>query len=253
MIALKINISKTEPNTLKYPLHTHNHWEIMYYVSGSGYLATDEENIDFTAGSIIAVPPNTPHGSVSEYGFCNISIGADFSHLLHFDKPILISDNSHFEGKTLANLIYNNRFCSQNLLSSLCEAFAYFFTENTNTESHAKSTVYKIAKQIQQNYNSPDIDIAKFLDQSGYSRDYIRNCFTKEIGLSPVAFLAKERIEKARKLIEIYGRNIPLGRICEMCGYVDYIYFSKTFTKLVGISPKAYLDNLFQSVSYSVD
>lgn len=239
---MNISISKTEPDILKYPLHTHSHWEIMYYISGSGYLKTDEKNIDFTIGSIIAVPPNTPHGSVSQNGFCNISIGADFSHLLHFDKPTMINDNSHFEGKTLANLIYNNRFGGQNLLLALCEAFAHFFLQNTNTDSQTKATVYKIANQIQQNYNLPDINVSLFLDQSGYSRDYIRNCFTKEIGMSPVAFLAKERIEKARKLIEIYGHSIPLSRICEMCGYVDYIYFSKTFSKLVGISPKAYLD-----------
>ncbi len=245
VIKLNISISKTEPNTLKYPLHTHSHWEIMYYISGAGYLKTDEKNIDFSVGSIIAVPPNTPHGSVSTDGFCNISVGADFSHLLHFEKPILINDNSYFEGKTLANLIYNNRFGGQNLLFALCEAFAHFFIQNANTESHTKATVQKIAKQIQQNYNSPDINVSDFLDKSGYSRDYIRNCFTKEMGLSPVAFLAKERIEKARKLIEIYGRSIPLGRICEMCGYVDYIYFSKTFSKLVGLSPKAYLDSLF--------
>lgn len=245
VIKMNISISKTEPNTINYPLHTHNNWEIMYYISGLGYLATNDKNIDFSVGSIIAVPPNTPHGSVSQNGFCNISIGADFSHLLHFDKPVIINDNSNFEGKTLAKLIYNNRFGSQNLLFCLCEAFAHFFTENVNTESHAKATVYKIAKQIQQNYNAPDINIASLLDQSGYSKDYIRNCFTKEIGVSPVAFLANERIKKARKLIEIYGRSIPLSHICEMCGYVDYIYFSKTFSRLVGISPKAYLDSLF--------
>lgn len=245
VIILNINISKTAPNTIKYPLHTHNHWEIMYYISGSGYLETDEKNIDFSVGSIIAVPPYTLHGSVSKDGFCNISIGADFSHLLRFEKPILINDNSYFEGKTLANLIYNNRFGGQNLLSSLCEAFAHFFIENANTESNTKATVYKIANQIQQNYNSPDVNVSVFLDQSGYSRDYIRNCFTKEMGLSPVAFLAKERIEKARKLIEIYGRSISLSQICEMCGYVDYIYFSKTFRSLVGMSPKSYLESLF--------
>ncbi len=239
---MKISISKTEPNTIKYPLHTHSHWEIMYYISGSGYLKTNEKNIDFSVGSIIAVPPDTPHGSVSEKGFCNISIGANFSHLLHFDSPILTNDNSYLEGKTLANLIYNNRFGGENLLSSLCEAFAHFFIENVNTENQTKAAVHKIAKEIQQSYNLPDVNVSVFLDQSGYSRDYIRNCFTKEMGLSPVAFLANERIKKARKFIEIYGRSIPLNRICEMCGYVDYIYFSKTFTRLVGISPKAYLD-----------
>lgn len=244
VIKMKISISITEKETLKYPIHTHNHWEIMYYIKGSGFLATDSENIDFSVGTIIAVPPNTPHGSVSENGFCNISIGADFSHLLHFEKPVAINDNSYFEGKTLANLIYQNRFGSQSLLSALSEAFAQFFLENAKPKSHTAATVYEIAQKIQQNFHLPDINITDFLDQSGYSRDYIRDCFTKEMGCSPVAFLAEIRIEKARKLIEIYGRSTPLHRIAEMCGYVDYIYFSRTFSKHSGMSPKAYLNTL---------
>ena len=241
---MNINISITEKGTVKYPIHTHNHWEIMYYISGTGYLETNDKNIDFSANSIIAVPPNTPHGSVSKDGFCNISIGADFSHLLHFEKPMVIKDNSFFEGKTIANLIYQNRFGSQNLLSALSEAFAYFFLQNINSESNTKAAVYTIAKKIQENYNITDINVSLYLDESGYSRDYIRDCFKKEMGISPIAFLAKTRIEKARKLIEIYGQSIPLNHICEMCGYTDYIYFSKTFNKLVGKSPKAYLDSL---------
>ena len=64
------------------------------------------------------------------------------------------------------------------------------------------------------------------------------------MGCSPVTFLAKVRIEKACKLLEIYGNNTPISRICEMCGYIDYIYFSKTFSKIMGISPKTYLKQI---------
>ena len=241
---MKISISLTEEGTIKYPIHTHNHWEIMYYTSGEGYLLTNGENIDFTFGTIIAVPPNTPHGSVSKNGFCNISIGADFSHLLHFKAPVAINDNAHLEGKTLADLIYKNRFGSQNLLSALTEAFAYFFLENAKPKSHTTAAVLEIAKKIQQSFHLPDTNVTDFLDQSGYSRDYIRDCFTKEMGCSPVTFLTETRIEKARKFIEIYGHSISLGRISEMCGYTDYIYFSKSFSKKTGMSPAAYLKQL---------
>lgn len=241
---MNISVSITDKGIKQYPIHSHNHWEIMYYISGNGYLKTNEENIDFSAGKIIAVPPNTPHGSVSTNGFCNISIGADFSHLLHFEKPVFINDNAYFEGKTLATLIYKNRFASKNLLSALSEAFALYFLENIKLENPAKISVYRIAEEIQQNYYNPNINVGDILDKSGYSRDYIRDCFTKVMGCSPVTFLAKVRIEKACKLLEIYGNNTPISRICEMCGYIDYIYFSKTFSKIMGISPKIYLKQI---------
>ena len=77
----------TQPDTSNYPMHQHDQWEIMYYLSGNGYMATQNGNISFEKGSIIIVPPKTMHGSVSEDGFVNISISSDFSHLLMFSQP----------------------------------------------------------------------------------------------------------------------------------------------------------------------
>lgn len=45
-----VSMSKTAPNTTNYPLHKHLRWEIKYYLSGNGYLATEQKDIFFKKG-----------------------------------------------------------------------------------------------------------------------------------------------------------------------------------------------------------
>ena len=127
-------ISITKEGTKKYPLHQHPKWEIMYYLSGEGYLATQKEKIPFNPGSIIIVPPGVAHGSVSQNGFVNISIGGDFSHLFLFDYISVQMDNESRNGERLARLIYDNRYVNNDYLSALCGTYAQFLLHNSNPE-----------------------------------------------------------------------------------------------------------------------
>ena len=76
------HISITQDGVISYPMHKHTFCEIMLYLEGNGYLRTDTENIPFESGTAIIVPQNIMHGSVSEKGFKNISIGGDFKFCL---------------------------------------------------------------------------------------------------------------------------------------------------------------------------
>ena len=42
------------------------------------------------------------------------------------------------------------------------------------------------------------------------------------------------------KIIDIYKNKISLSEISERCGYLDYIYFSKRFKSVMGMSPREY-------------
>lgn len=79
---MRINVGITDDGVVAYPLHKHETWEIMTYMTGKGYLYTPEMNYPFKPGTVILVPPGMMHGSVSEQGFKNISIGGDFDELI---------------------------------------------------------------------------------------------------------------------------------------------------------------------------
>lgn len=234
------SISKTIPKTTKYPLHQHSHWEIMYYLSGEGYLKTKNDNISFKKGSIIIVPPNIEHGSVSETEFVNISVGGDFDKLFMFENIMVLSDNSALDGKLLANLIYKNRHKSHDYLSALCSAYTHFILQNFIYEKKINRVIGEIIEEISKNFHDSEFNVTSLLNQSGYAEDYIRNEFKKVTSLSPIDFLTKVRITHAKKLIEIYGENLSVSKIAEECGFDDPIYFSRRFKQLVGLSPSKY-------------
>jgi AraC-like DNA-binding protein len=79
------------------------------------------------------------------------------------------------------------------------------------------------------------------LTKSGYAEDYIRAKFREITGYTPVEFLTKVRISQACSLIDMYGNSLQLSEIAEKCGYTDYVYFSRRFKALTGISPREYL------------
>ena len=233
-------ISITKEGTKKYPLHQHPKWEIMYYLSGEGYLATQKEKIPFKPGSIIIVPPGVVHGSVSQNGFVNISIGGDFGHSFLFNHISVQKDDDKRNGERLARLIYTNRYANNDFLSALCGAYAHFLLQNSVWEKKITLAVRNIIEQVSARFSDPCFDITPLLNQSGYAEDYIRAEFKKATSLTPIDFLTKMRLEHAQKLFEIYGDNISVSEVAEACGFEDSIYFSRRFKQFIGVCPSEY-------------
>ncbi len=233
-------VSTTPKNKVKYPLHRHKSWEILYYLSGKGYLETPGKNLFFEPGTIIVVPPKLLHGSVSENGFKNISMGGDYGHLFMTNEPFAVTDPPNREGKILAELIYANRFSSPDYLSALCTAFIRFILQNSTHETQLSRTVSQIIVDITEHFSDPNFNVTSALNKSGYAEDYIRAKFKEITNKTPIRFLTEMRVEHAKKLFEIYGYSRSVAEIAEGCGYNDPIYFTRVFKKIVGISPDAF-------------
>ncbi len=84
------------------------------------------------------------------------------------------------------------------------------------------------------------------MNRSGYSEDYVRAMFKKSTGKTPIGLLTEMRINHACLLIDMYKKTLSLSEIAEKCGYTDYIYFSRRFKELVGVSPLKYQLSLKQ-------
>ena len=238
---MNVSISITSDGVRRYPPHRHEWGEIMTYLSGRGYLYTPEKNYEFEPGTIIFVPPGIVHGSVSENGFRNISIGCDFDGLIVNETPVLICDNQERDGIALAKIIYNNRYADEGLLHSLCTSFACFFMQQTDFKNEAYTAIHEIVEKINNNAFDSMIDLCAILNQSCYSEDYVRAKFKQYIGKTPTEFLTEIRMRRATFLINVYGKRLSMQEIALKCGFCDYVYFSKRFKKIVGCSPSEYL------------
>ena len=237
---MSYTINRTQGGVIQYPMHTHKKYEIMLYLDGEGYMRTELGNIPFETGTIVIVPPNIKHGSTSGNGFRNISIEGDFEAYFRFDTVKSFEDNETQEGKMLAEMIYENRYGNDTYLASLCTAYVCFLMQRFELDSAMHRSVKKITDEISQNAFDPQIDLAFILSKSGYSEDYVRSCFKKITGKTPNEFLTDIRIKHACFLIDIYKNKISLSEISERCGYLDYIYFSKKFKSVMGMSPREY-------------
>lgn len=237
---MNLRISCTEDGIRTYPLHQHKNYEIMLYLSGEGYLRTPEKNYPFSPGTIIIVPPCTEHGSVSREGFKNISIGGEFGHMLNFSKPVILRDNKKQDGRTLAEMIYDNRFGNADYLSSLSTSYLHFLLQNTKNETDMDLCVRKIVSEISSNAFDISFNTTDALLKSGYAEDYIRSHFKKITGRTPIEFLTEVRIKHACFLIDIYKDNLSMAEIAEKCAFTDYAYFCKKFKSMMGISPTIY-------------
>lgn len=68
--------------------------------------------------------------------------------------------------------------------------------------------------------------------------NYFSNAFKKVVGLPPMQYLNKRRIDMAERMLA--DKNLTLAQIAEWVGLSDAFYFSRIFKKFRGISPSAF-------------
>jgi LacI family transcriptional regulator len=73
---------------------------------------------------------------------------------------------------------------------------------------------------------------------AGVSRRRLENAFQKSLGCSPMTFLARQRIERAKSLLQ--RKKLSLTRIAEQCGFTDLRHFRRTFRRLTQMTPRQY-------------
>jgi len=68
--------------------------------------------------------------------------------------------------------------------------------------------------------------------------DYLTFCFRKELGVTPVVYLNRCRINHAKRLLSETDKSVT--EIAMEVGFSDSSYFSRVFRREVGRSPEAY-------------
>jgi AraC-like DNA-binding protein len=83
-----------------------------------------------------------------------------------------------------------------------------------------------------------DWTIEALARQSGVSRTVLAERFAKLVGIPPMQYLAKWRMQIASELLTSGGANI--ARIAARIGYESEASFSRAFKKMIGVSPSAW-------------
>lgn len=82
-----------------------------------------------------------------------------------------------------------------------------------------------------------EIAAAAYLSEYHFAR-----LFKQITGLTPHAYLANVRLERARKLLA--ETALPVSEIASMVGYQSQSHFTKIFKSVTGVPPRAYRDSV---------
>jgi len=109
-------------------------------------------------------------------------------------------------------------------------------------ESHYRqmSAYHRFAAVIQyiQDHIDQKISIDELSRKAYMSRPNFFRSFKREFGLTPVEYILKERIKRAKELLN--NPSISVSAACYQSGFNSINYFIKTFKELEGDTPARY-------------
>lgn len=117
--------------------------------------------------------------------------------------------------------------------------FSFALCQRDETSNNRYGSVIQDArKYIAENYGNSEFSLNMIATHIGISPSYFSSIFKQETGQSFVEYLTKVRIDKACELLKC--TTLRTAEIGERVGYNDPHYFSNTFKKVTGCSPKEF-------------
>lgn len=246
-------ISKNERGICSRPNGTDTHILILC-IGGHGILSVNDKKYDFSSNNLLLIPAGCPH----EYGsfpgeswsiywthFSGTDSELYFSHIMKKIIPIPYSDSIF--NKALAifldyhTCIYNNittrsLIKASQLLGYLLSFLFYSDALEARTE-YGKRGIEKALEMMNEKveYSVTLQELAKY---SGLSKPHFSFLFKKHTGFAPIEYFNMLKIRHACNYLESPDMNI--GEISERIGIDNQHYFSRLFSKIMGVSPRDY-------------
>jgi AraC-like DNA-binding protein len=94
------------------------------------------------------------------------------------------------------------------------------------------------AKDVADRHYAHPLNLDGLAAAAGVSKYHFLRAFAAVYGLTPAAYLAERRIERAQDLLR--ATNLTVTEVCMLVGYSSLGSFSSKFRQLVGVTPSEY-------------
>lgn len=127
----------------------------------------------------------------------------------------------------------------KSLLSKIDDYF-----EALNNQVSENSTIFMIKEFIQKNFMNDTLSVKDISEHVYLSTSYVCTLFKTETQQTLNQYITDYRMEKAKQLLS--DPRYKITDISSKVGYSDGNYFSKSFKKIVGLSPSEYREKVLK-------
>lgn len=254
--------SQTKPEHRLGP-KVYDYYLIHYVISGRGVFSSHGEEYALGAGDSFVIEPEQLISYVSDetdpWHYCWIAFtGAQAAKLvgeagLTPINPIIhMARNRHMpvlfrqiqlalKSKKTNTQLKATGYLNL-LLGEYCDALAAPDSTGLVTEAESVRIVQQAIHYLSTQYAEP-ITIEMMAESMGYNRAYLSRMFKRHTKVTPVTFLLKLRVDKARLLLR-ERLELTIEQIAASVGFYDPLYFSKQFRRWYGVSPSEYRNQI---------
>ncbi|MCP1312477.1 helix-turn-helix domain-containing protein [Paenibacillus tyrfis] len=252
-----------------WPLHTHDGYEMYFFIQGiANYIIGDDiyqlqpgDMLLFKGEVLHRVNPSVEVPYVRSYvnftaDYLQDLLSGDMLHKLLqlFEKPsgLLIRWNetelaevdAAFKGvyqerekETFGYEFMMPSLLAQLLLRAYRKSKEMYGTFPAPALSQKEANVRRILLYLNQNFKE-EVKLERLSAVMHLNKYYMCHCFKEITGFTINSYLARKRIDEAKKLLRT--GDVPVGRLAEQLGFGGAVHFSRLFKQHVGVSPQMY-------------
>lgn len=246
--------------------HRHDEVEILCCLKGSlVYEFRQRAPVSLTAGCFMVIPPGMEHrlaGGIDapcrrfsfflkEYSSKKAKpspiLPTEMRELLALllkkrIRPQIIKESVLLHVTRLANLLDSTqaptlieRLAARS--DSLAAILSFASTQKEPVLKNATRLMDEAVQWLERHYNE-QITMDQLITYMGYSRSRFFSLFKSHTGQSPIEWLTRFRIERAKQLLTTTETNV--STIAKSCGFADPAFFARTFRRCIGNSPTGF-------------
>lgn len=241
----------TKHSTLAYKKHSHSQLSIGYIESGQTLTQYRGKQWKLQQGDLVLIEPEKVHtcNPATEQGRSYCMLYLDKQWCLEQLSTLYAQPVTNFScervtledmalAKSMHSLMLNIRYDQKSrwLVEQIAKhVLSAYCTINPKLEKPS-TLVMQVREHLLTQLENPDC-LKEIASQFSQSQETIIRAFTKQLGISPKAYLNNVRIERSKLLLK---QGVSVVDSALQLGFSDQSHFHKTFKNYCAMTPKQY-------------
>ena len=229
---------------------------LIYCVDGSGWYRIDEKEYKVRKNQFFILPAGKPHTYGADDGnewtiywihfrgyLAGVyAQGAQKPQEINISTTSRVSERHNIfeeifhtleQGQDVENLRYSSSLLHHYLASMRYLEQYRQAVKKENTDNVVDAAIHYMRENIENRISIQDV--IKYI---GYSASRFATLFKQQTGKTPLNYFNQLKIQRSCSLLK--NTDMKINQICYKIGIDDSLYFSRLFSKTMGMSPRDY-------------